>query len=150
MTTPDPPTVGELVQVLIHRYKDAAPSSAPVSQPAARSCVIGSLVRLNYPSDCSIAVICVCCVHLYCLCFAVDGTWGSWQPWGECSSSCGGGQRTRARLCDGPSPSDGGRPCPGDSTQLSRCNTQACPGNVSLKKSFCVYLLYLHLKTRFF
>uniref|UniRef100_A0A3Q4HTJ7 Hemicentin 1 n=1 Tax=Neolamprologus brichardi TaxID=32507 RepID=A0A3Q4HTJ7_NEOBR len=58
----------------------------------------------------------------------VDGTWGSWQPWGECSSSCGGGQRTRVRLCDGPSPSDGGRPCPGDSTQLSRCNTQACPG----------------------
>ncbi|XP_005733181.1 hemicentin-1 isoform X1 [Pundamilia nyererei] len=58
----------------------------------------------------------------------VDGTWGSWQPWGECSSSCGGGQRTRVRLCDSPSPSDGGRPCPGDSTQLSRCNTQACPG----------------------
>lgn len=29
--------MGELVQVLIHRYKDAAPSSAPVSQPAARS-----------------------------------------------------------------------------------------------------------------
>uniref|UniRef100_A0A3Q3BR57 Hemicentin-1 n=2 Tax=Haplochromis burtoni TaxID=8153 RepID=A0A3Q3BR57_HAPBU len=58
----------------------------------------------------------------------VDGTWGSWQPWGECSSSCRGGQRTRVRLCDGPSPSDGGRPCPGDSTQLSRCNTQACPG----------------------
>ncbi|KAM8746417.1 hemicentin-1 isoform 1-T1 [Acanthopagrus schlegelii] len=58
----------------------------------------------------------------------VDGNWGSWQPWGECSASCGGGERTRVRLCNSPSPSNSGRPCPGDSSQLSRCNTQACPG----------------------
>ncbi|KAM4629779.1 hemicentin-1 [Polymixia lowei] len=58
----------------------------------------------------------------------VDGNWGSWQPWGECSVSCGGGERTRVRLCHSPSPSNGGRPCPGDSSQLSRCNPQACPG----------------------
>ncbi|XP_017276034.1 hemicentin-1 isoform X1 [Kryptolebias marmoratus] len=58
----------------------------------------------------------------------VDGNWGLWQPWGHCSSSCGGGEKTRVRLCNSPSASDGGRPCPGDSTQLSRCNTQACPG----------------------
>ncbi|XP_071373120.1 hemicentin-1, partial [Centroberyx affinis] len=58
----------------------------------------------------------------------VDGSWGSWQPWGDCSASCGGGERTRVRLCNSPSPSNSGRPCPGDSSQLSRCNTQACPG----------------------
>ncbi|KAF1385466.1 hypothetical protein PFLUV_G00108060 [Perca fluviatilis] len=58
----------------------------------------------------------------------VDGNWGSWQPWGECSASCGGGERTRVRLCNSPSPSNGGRPCPGDSSHLSRCNSQACPG----------------------
>ncbi|XP_029939526.1 hemicentin-1, partial [Salarias fasciatus] len=58
----------------------------------------------------------------------VDGNWGPWQIWGECSTSCGGGERTRVRLCNSPSPSNGGRLCPGDSTQLSRCNTQACPG----------------------
>nr|XP_054608122.1 hemicentin-1 isoform X2 [Nothobranchius furzeri] len=58
----------------------------------------------------------------------VDGSWGSWQPWGDCSASCGGGERTRVRLCNSPSPVNGGRPCPGDSTQLSRCNIQACPG----------------------
>uniref|UniRef100_A0A3B3BIE7 Hemicentin 1 n=1 Tax=Oryzias melastigma TaxID=30732 RepID=A0A3B3BIE7_ORYME len=57
-----------------------------------------------------------------------DGNWGTWQPWGECSASCGGGERTRLRLCNNPSPSYGGRQCPGDSTLLSRCNTQACPG----------------------
>ncbi|KAL2089466.1 hypothetical protein ACEWY4_014154 [Coilia grayii] len=58
----------------------------------------------------------------------VDGNWGVWQAWGECSSSCGGGERTRRRLCNNPSPSNKGRPCPGDSTQLSSCNAQACPG----------------------
>ncbi|XP_051803642.1 hemicentin-1 [Acanthochromis polyacanthus] len=58
----------------------------------------------------------------------VDGNWASWQPWGQCSASCGGGERTRVRLCNSPSSSNGGRSCPGDSTQLSRCNTQACPG----------------------
>ncbi|XP_056893820.1 hemicentin-1 isoform X2 [Takifugu flavidus] len=58
----------------------------------------------------------------------VDGNWGSWQLWGECSASCGGGQRSRLRLCNNPSTSNGGRPCPGDSSQLSRCNMQPCPG----------------------
>ncbi|XP_035996829.1 hemicentin-1 isoform X1 [Fundulus heteroclitus] len=58
----------------------------------------------------------------------VDGNWGLWQPWGGCSASCGGGERTRVRLCNSPSPSNGGRPCPGDPTQLSRCNSHACPG----------------------
>uniref|UniRef100_H3DL88 Hemicentin-1 n=1 Tax=Tetraodon nigroviridis TaxID=99883 RepID=H3DL88_TETNG len=58
----------------------------------------------------------------------VDGSWGSWQLWGECSASCGGGQRSRLRLCNSPSPSHSGRPCPGDSSQLSRCSTQPCPG----------------------
>uniref|UniRef100_A0A3Q3W3E6 Uncharacterized protein n=1 Tax=Mola mola TaxID=94237 RepID=A0A3Q3W3E6_MOLML len=58
----------------------------------------------------------------------IDGNWGLWQLWGECSASCGNGERTRVRLCNSPSPNNGGRPCPGDSSQLSRCNTQACPG----------------------
>ncbi|XP_076872442.1 hemicentin-1 isoform X2 [Brachyhypopomus gauderio] len=58
----------------------------------------------------------------------LDGNWGPWQTWGECSSSCGGGERTRLRLCNSPSPSNQGRPCPGDSTQLTRCNVQPCPG----------------------
>nr|XP_033816119.1 hemicentin-1 isoform X1 [Geotrypetes seraphini] len=58
----------------------------------------------------------------------VDGNWGPWQAWNECSASCGGGEQTRIRLCHNPAPSNGGRPCPGDSSQISRCNIQACPG----------------------
>ncbi|XP_055020737.1 hemicentin-1 [Boleophthalmus pectinirostris] len=58
----------------------------------------------------------------------VDGSWGAWQSWSECSVSCGGGERKRERLCADPPPSNRGRTCPGDSSQLSRCNAQACPG----------------------
>uniref|UniRef100_A0A672JD47 Uncharacterized protein n=1 Tax=Salarias fasciatus TaxID=181472 RepID=A0A672JD47_SALFA len=72
----------------------------------------------------------------------VDGNWGPWQIWGECSTSCGGGERTRVRLCNSPSPSNGGRLCPGDSTQLSRCNTQACPGKTCDIRAFSFVCLY--------
>lgn len=58
----------------------------------------------------------------------VDGSWGTWHSWSHCSVSCGGGERTRKRLCDNPVPSKGARSCPGDATQVSRCNMQACPG----------------------
>ncbi|XP_062857960.1 hemicentin-1 [Trichomycterus rosablanca] len=58
----------------------------------------------------------------------VDGNWGPWQPWGECSVSCGVGEQTRVRFCNNPAPTNKGRSCPGDSNQLSRCNNQPCPG----------------------
>uniref|UniRef100_A0A8C9DLV3 Hemicentin-1 n=1 Tax=Prolemur simus TaxID=1328070 RepID=A0A8C9DLV3_PROSS len=58
----------------------------------------------------------------------VDGSWGNWHSWSQCSASCGRGEKTRKRLCDNPAPAKGGRPCPGDATQVSRCNIQTCPG----------------------
>ncbi|KAM4896067.1 hemicentin-1 [Sylvia borin] len=64
----------------------------------------------------------------------VDGNWGPWQSWSQCSASCGGGEQTRVRLCSSPAPLNGGRPCPGDSSQISRCNTQACPGGPARAK----------------
>ncbi|XP_066048296.1 hemicentin-1 [Chamaea fasciata] len=64
----------------------------------------------------------------------VDGNWGPWQSWSQCSASCGGGEQTRVRLCSSPAPLNRGRPCPGDSSQISRCNTQACPGGPARAK----------------
>ncbi|XP_044528060.1 hemicentin-1 [Gracilinanus agilis] len=58
----------------------------------------------------------------------VDGNWGNWHTWSRCSTSCGGGEKTRKRVCNNPAPSKSGRPCPGDATQVSRCNVQTCPG----------------------
>ncbi|XP_026558988.1 hemicentin-1 [Pseudonaja textilis] len=61
----------------------------------------------------------------------VDGNWGPWQPWSTCSATCGAGEKIRSRLCSNPPVSNNGRPCPGDKTQISRCNIQACPGGPS-------------------
>lgn len=54
----------------------------------------------------------------------VDGVWEAWQEWGECSVTCGGGLRTRARLCDGPY--HDGRQCPGNATDSEGCNPEIC------------------------
>ncbi|XP_065505206.1 hemicentin-1 isoform X3 [Caloenas nicobarica] len=64
----------------------------------------------------------------------VDGNWGQWQAWSRCSASCGGGEQTRTRLCSSPAPLHRGRPCAGDASQISKCNTQACPGGPSRAK----------------
>lgn len=58
----------------------------------------------------------------------VDGNWGPWQTWNDCSATCGGGEQKRLRLCNNPVQLNGGRSCPGDSSQVSRCKTQPCPG----------------------
>merc|ERR1712226_217434 len=41
----------------------------------------------------------------------IDGGWGEWSDWTECSQTCGGGQTQRTRNCDNPPPSGGGRDC---------------------------------------
>ncbi|XP_043555476.1 hemicentin-1 [Chiloscyllium plagiosum] len=58
----------------------------------------------------------------------VNGNWGPWQAWNDCSVSCGGGEKRRLRMCNNPVPSNGGRSCPGDGSQVSRCKVQPCPG----------------------
>ena len=62
------------------------------------------------------------------VCFvSVHGGWGDWSDWSECSVTCGGGTRTRARRCDSPSPNDFGESCTGDDTGTGDCNTDNCP-----------------------
>ncbi|XP_056009334.1 SCO-spondin-like, partial [Ostrea edulis] len=57
----------------------------------------------------------------------IDGAWGAWQAWGSCSKTCGGGKRSRARICDNPKPANGGLECTGSSGNFDDCNTQDCP-----------------------
>ena len=54
-----------------------------------------------------------------------------WDEWiiGDCSKTCGGGERinTRDKLLRA---SHGGKPCsPEDSTLTEKCNINECPGN---------------------
>ena len=47
---------------------------------------------------------------------------GGWSDWSSCSELCGGG--TQTRICNNPSPANGGADCSGPSSQ--DCNQQAC------------------------
>lgn len=57
----------------------------------------------------------------------IDGNWGSWSAWSECSAFCGGGTRFRRRQCDDPAPQLGGMPCNGCEMDFEECNTHTCP-----------------------
>ncbi|XP_023932539.1 coadhesin-like [Lingula anatina] len=60
---------------------------------------------------------------------SVNGYWGEWSGYGDCSATCGGGIQLRTRSCDRPSPTGQGRPCPGQSTEIRTCNEHGCPVN---------------------
>merc|ERR1712020_447181 len=56
----------------------------------------------------------------------VNGVYGEWSEWTDCSASCGGGYQTRTRLCDSPAPAYGGNDCEGASTDCQLCSMEMC------------------------
>ncbi|XP_074606449.1 A disintegrin and metalloproteinase with thrombospondin motifs 6-like [Acropora palmata] len=69
---------------------------------------------------------------------AVDGGYGPWGDWSECSHSCGGGLTIRKRLCDSPRPQHGGKLCQGHPAAYQYCNTSKCPkGTPSPREDQC-------------
>lgn len=70
----------------------------------------------------------------------VDGKFSEWSAWSTCPVTCNGGPVTRSRLCDSPSPQFGGKPCEGETTQTSVCNTQLCPGRYLAVMNLTHYL----------
>ena len=74
--------------------------------------------------------------YLICI-FLVNGQLGNWNDWEDCSVTCGGGIRNRARSCDNPKPAFGGNNCSYDSllaSETKRCNENACLGKAN---AFC-------------
>ncbi|GFR67360.1 caspase-8 [Elysia marginata] len=60
----------------------------------------------------------------------VDGGFGDWTDWTECSVTCGGGVRSRQRFCNNPAPQYGGAQCtPNIYVEEQMCNTGACSPN---------------------
>nr|CAB3266939.1 thrombospondin A precursor [Phallusia mammillata] len=57
----------------------------------------------------------------------VDGGWGEWSVWSECSATCDDGFKTRSRKCNNPKPRFGGKQCSGDSKATEHCLVKACP-----------------------
>ncbi|XP_056648197.1 A disintegrin and metalloproteinase with thrombospondin motifs 2-like isoform X3 [Diorhabda sublineata] len=94
------------------------------------------------------------CVNGYCEDFAKrveripivlnpqDGQWGDWGPWGPCTKSCDTGVQFRARKCDNPPPSFGGKVCEGDSEEWRLCKITECGSQiyVDLRAQQCKHL----------
>ena len=58
---------------------------------------------------------------------AVDCAWGSWNGWGQCTKTCGGGTQKRTRSVIQQSVF-GGIPCPETASETNECNAKPCPG----------------------
>ncbi|KAL7383391.1 hypothetical protein ABVT39_009646 [Epinephelus coioides] len=57
----------------------------------------------------------------------IDGGWGPWSPWATCSATCGGGIKSRTRVCNSPQPQYGGNNCIGEANDSDSCNKKDCP-----------------------
>ncbi|XP_017770798.1 PREDICTED: A disintegrin and metalloproteinase with thrombospondin motifs 7-like, partial [Nicrophorus vespilloides] len=57
---------------------------------------------------------------------AVDGGWGKWHEWSECTRTCGSGVASQERHCDHPPPMMGGKFCAGESKRYKICSTEPC------------------------
>ena len=53
--------------------------------------------------------------------------WTTWSDWSECSTTCGGGKRQRARECAHPQFRNGRAVCDGPSMEDDSCNPERCP-----------------------
>uniref|UniRef100_A0A674N568 ADAM metallopeptidase with thrombospondin type 1 motif 6 n=1 Tax=Takifugu rubripes TaxID=31033 RepID=A0A674N568_TAKRU len=69
---------------------------------------------------------------------SLNGNWGPWSMWGECSRTCGGGVSSSMRHCDSPAPSGGGKYCLGERKRYRSCNIDACPaGSRNFREKQC-------------
>ena len=65
----------------------------------------------------------------------VNGGWSAWGAFGACSKTCGGGEKTRRRMCNNPAPANGGSYCTGQNSNTVPCNTHTCPGKINIRNS---------------
>ena len=60
----------------------------------------------------------------------MDGGWGTWDPYDDCTPTCGDRYQTRRRKCNNPKPQNNGKQCDGQSLQTHPCQHVECPGDV--------------------
>ncbi|KAL5012312.1 hypothetical protein ScPMuIL_010863 [Solemya velum] len=63
---------------------------------------------------------------------AINGEFGEWSGWTDCTVTCGGAEVTRNRACDSPAPENGGDPCEGPVEEVRVCAPTLCPINGDL------------------
>ena len=53
----------------------------------------------------------------------VNGGWSEWTSWSTCGQNC---QKSRSRLCNNPTPANGGSECSGENTEDMSCSGGNC------------------------
>lgn len=67
----------------------------------------------------------------------LNGGWSNWNAFSECSRTCGGGVKSRSRICNNPPPDSDGLQCdPTKTSENMACNVQDCPSCPVLVRSF--------------
>ena len=108
------------------------PSSFPPLQdpsseypfPGSKSCGIGFRTRSR---ECANGILCDGTSVVTDACDEGDcPSWEHWTPWGRCSSTCGGGTRTRRRFCSVLNTVEPDELCGGSGEESSRCNEHQC------------------------
>ncbi|XP_063167048.1 A disintegrin and metalloproteinase with thrombospondin motifs 15 [Candoia aspera] len=62
--------------------------------------------------------------------YQVDGSWGKWAPYGQCSRTCGGGVQLAKRQCNNPPPANEGKYCEGVRVKYRSCGLDPCSDSV--------------------
>ncbi|XP_072835165.2 A disintegrin and metalloproteinase with thrombospondin motifs 15 [Pogona vitticeps] len=62
--------------------------------------------------------------------YRVDGNWGKWAPYGQCSRTCGGGVQLAKRECNNPPPANEGKYCEGIRVKYRSCSLNPCSDTV--------------------
>lgn len=65
--------------------------------------------------------------NFHCCASKIDGGWSEWAN-GECSVTCGNGQRKRTRSCNNPEPYGNGIKCQGAKEETAKCR-ESCTSN---------------------
>jgi hypothetical protein len=74
----------------------------------------------------------------------IDGHWGGWKDYSNCSEECGKGKKTRLRECNNPEPENNGKLCFGDNSESMDCYQTNCPkGNgILIDSPYNIFLNY--------
>ena len=85
---------------------------------------VSTFVSITSPITC--LILCEKFVDQIMFCTTVDGGWSEWSQWSTCEKPCGGSVVNRTRLCNNPTPSNGGALCNGVNSEtklecLSQC-----------------------------
>ncbi|XP_050398287.1 sushi, von Willebrand factor type A, EGF and pentraxin domain-containing protein 1 [Patella vulgata] len=106
-------------------YNGATCSQAP-NYCQQNYCLNGATCTYNSPSNYS----CHCTEDFRgsrCEIPIVHGGWSAWDPWGECSVTCGSGTISHTRTCDNPPPDAYGKNCEGSNKNIDICHRPPCP-----------------------